>query len=281
MLDHRREDKSDQRREDEPNPMLDSDENRNLCRTNEELILLMDRTIRRFRPPKPEGVYDEADDVNRPKAGTDVGYVYIEEALKGPQMNPIWRRKILSQRPEDDDEELRKLVESRLKHYSPRIVDDYRAMHRYAALEEREYEKDIKATGGFEVGHYPYMARAGFNAIHRFYCPPDTDLPNHGIIHLCGLALGAIQVFNYKEGTIFYLVKVTKTMTLPAAGCWFFITFEASLPCYGDQLWTFEASVFEGIHRDIRVDSVRLKKMVAAPSSVIVDEPQPPSSVIC
>ncbi|KAK1358663.1 hypothetical protein POM88_043137 [Heracleum sosnowskyi] len=203
----------------------------------------------------------------------DDGIVYIEEALKGAEMNESWKRKIFSQRLEDDDEELRKQIDNRLKHYHPDIAHEYWNKVRYSILEQRQYERDVCATQGFEVGYYPYLMRNCGSLIIRYYCPPDANLSDDAIADLYGLANHAIQFYNSKEQTNYSVVKVIKTMTIVAGGTWYYMTFQASIPCYGDNLWTFEAKLFESIPRPepyIKVGVVRLK--TGAVSSLI-EEP--------
>lgn len=227
----------------------------------------------------PEGYDDDDDDDDDVDLTTreydDNVFVYIEEALKGAKMNQNWKRKIFSQRLEDDDEELRKEIDKRLKHYDPDIAHQYWDKERYSILERRHYQKDVNTTEGFEVGYYPYLWRNSGSLIIRYYCPPDANLPDDGIAHLYGLANHAIQFYNSTEQTHYIVVKVIKTMTSVAAGTWFYITFQASIPWYGDQLWTFEAKLFEGIpcpERYIKVEFVRLK-MEAGSSSLIQEPP--------
>lgn len=62
-------------------------------------------------------------------------------------------------------------------------------------------------------------------------------------------------------------------MTSAAAGTWFYITFEATNPLYGNQLWTFECKIFKSVldpeeetEENFKVSLVRLKDG-AGPSS--------------
>ncbi|KAK1352178.1 hypothetical protein POM88_053442 [Heracleum sosnowskyi] len=210
----------------------------------------------------------------------DDGIVYIEEALKGAKMNRTWKQKIFSQRLEDDDEELRKQIDDRLKHYHPDIAHEYWVKERYSILERRQYDRDVSTTQGFEVGYYPYLMRNCGSLIIRYYCPPDANLSDDAIADLYGLANHAIQFYNSAEQTNYSVVKVIKTMTIVAGGTWYYMTFQASIPCYGDNLWTFEAKLFESIpcpEPYIKVGFVRLKMRAA---SSLIEEPYAANSIL-
>ncbi|KAK1358651.1 hypothetical protein POM88_043125 [Heracleum sosnowskyi] len=221
----------------------------------------------------PEDCNFENDDESVELTNDDDGYVYIEEALKGAEMNETWKRTIFSHRLEDDDEELRKQIDDRLKYYSPGIAHEYWNKERYSILEQRQYERDVCSTQGIEVGYYPYLMRNSSSLIIRYYCPPDANLSDDAIAHLYGLANHAIQFYNSKEQTNYSVVKVIKTMTDGGAGTWYCMTLQSSKPCDGDHLRTFEAKLFQSIPLPqpyIKVDFVRLK--TGAVSSLI-EEP--------
>ncbi|KAK1352128.1 hypothetical protein POM88_053632 [Heracleum sosnowskyi] len=91
------------------------------------------------------------------------------------------RRNIYSQRPEDDDEEMKEELNDILEHYHPGIVSQYWMEEIYCILERRQYKIDVNTTDGFEVGVYPYLAKKACSLIHRYYCPPDTTLPDYGV----------------------------------------------------------------------------------------------------
>lgn len=86
--------------------------------------------------------FDSLPEHNTPNPNTPT------EETKGADMNPIWKEKIFSRRPEYDDPDLRYELEDimRRKNYHPTIVDVYRIRERSCILERREYVKDIKAT---------------------------------------------------------------------------------------------------------------------------------------
>ncbi|KAK1358652.1 hypothetical protein POM88_043126 [Heracleum sosnowskyi] len=86
-----------------------------------------------------------------------------------------------------------------LKYYSPGIAHVYWNKERYSILEQRQYERDVCSTQGFEVGYYPYLMRNSSSLIIRYYCPPDANLSDDAIAHLHGLANHAIQFYNSAE----------------------------------------------------------------------------------
>ncbi|KAK1358658.1 hypothetical protein POM88_043136 [Heracleum sosnowskyi] len=163
------------------------------------------------------------------------------------------------------------LADSHNRHYHQ--THEYWNKERYSILEQRQYERDVCSTQGFEVGYYPYLMRNSSSLIIRYYCPPDANLSDDAIAQLYGLANHAIQFYNSKEQTNYSVVKVIKTMTDGGAGTWYYMTFQASKPCDGDHLRTFEAKLFQSIPLPqpyIKVDFVRLK--TGAVSSLI-EEP--------
>ncbi|KAK1385839.1 hypothetical protein POM88_023574 [Heracleum sosnowskyi] len=185
------------------------------------------------------------------------------------------RRNIYSQRPEDDDEEMKEELNDILKHYHPDIVSQHWMEERYCILERRQYKIDVNTTDGFEVGVYPYLAKKACSLIHRYYCPPDTTLPDYAIANLNRLANEAIHLYNSKEGSNYTVVRVIKTMTEVASGTWYYMTFQASLPFRRCPCRTFEAKLFEHLpfpRSYIHIEFVRLK-IEAGGSSMMHQQP--------
>lgn len=108
---------------------------------------------------------------------------------------------------------------------------------------------------------YPRGQQELFGGRHTYYSPPDITVTDHALAELTTLANMAIQYYNSTHGTNYTNVKVIETYTASAAGCWYYLTFKASLP--DDDPQTFDASVFQGISFPapcIEVHSVGLRK---------------------
>ncbi|XP_074365391.1 uncharacterized protein LOC141706545 isoform X2 [Apium graveolens] len=189
------------------------------------------------------------------------------------------KRHIYTTNPEYDDDRLKQQLERTMEHYV-RPTDYYRAKERFCILEEREYQRDVAASGGFDVGFYPFLKSGFFSGqIARHYCPPVFNLGPEGVANLYHLASIAIQSYNSSMGTQYCLTNVIKAMRRAAQGLCYYITFEASIQDGFGNIFplTFEARLFQWIpigSGKIDIDFVRPKMVAGAGPSGFTQVPQ-------
>ncbi|KAL1826229.1 hypothetical protein ACET3Z_004641 [Daucus carota] len=92
------------------------------------------------------------------------------------------------------------------------------------------FETDVDNSGGFEVGYYPLMDRAGIYGtwICKYYDIENKSVSAFSLTELLHLSQLALCFYNIKEGTKFGNVKVLRATTYCPGSVAYNITFEAS-----------------------------------------------------
>ncbi|OAY84619.1 hypothetical protein ACMD2_09116, partial [Ananas comosus] len=108
------------------------------------------------------------------------------------------------------------------------------------------YYKQIKESEGFDVDPFPGTCEFGLTAI--------TDFDDEILIRCTKLA---IEHFNKENDMSYVFVKIEKATCSVAAGLWYYVTFQAVDGEAEPKI--FQAKVFYGVQRNIRVALCRLK----------------------
>nr|CAD1825666.1 unnamed protein product [Ananas comosus var. bracteatus] len=108
------------------------------------------------------------------------------------------------------------------------------------------YDKQIKESEGFDVDPFLGTCEFGLTAI--------TDFDDEILIRCTKLA---IEHFNKENDMSYVFVKIEKATCSVAAGLWYYVTFQAVDGEAEPKI--FQAKVFYGVQRNIRVALCRLK----------------------
>ncbi|XP_074339216.1 uncharacterized protein LOC141677269 [Apium graveolens] len=93
------------------------------------------------------------------------------------------------------------------------------------------FKTDVGNSGGFEVGYYPPMDRAGISStwICKHYDIENKPLPTYSLNKVFHLSQLALCFYNMKEDTKFGNVKMLRAIKYNCGSRAYNITFEASL----------------------------------------------------